>query len=71
MKRELAWHKECLNNQRSYLLRLIDEERGAIEAVARCRASINAYDAQITEAELRGVDGFDRDKFGKKRDRSK
>ncbi len=67
MKFPLKWHKECLANQRRNLLSLIEDERRATAAVDRSRRDINAYDAQITEAELRELDGFDREKFGKKR----
>ena len=49
------------------LLRQLDVVRRENEAADRLRRDIIAYDAQIIEADTRGVDGFDKDRFGKKR----
>ena len=51
----------------AYLLQELDACRKANEACDRTRHHIMALDAQIVEAELRGLDGFDPEKFGKKR----
>ena len=67
MKRPIAWHKECLKNLQSSLLRELDSVRSANESCDRTRQEIIALDAKIIEAEMRGLDGFDIDKFGKKR----
>lgn len=63
----LSWHKECLENRRRTLLDKLEEVRRVNEQADRMRREIIAYDAQIIEAETRGLDGFDPDKFGKKR----
>ncbi len=66
MKMSLSWHKDCLKNMQQGLLREIDNVRRANEQCDRLRQDIISYDAQIIEAETRNVDGFDREKFGKK-----
>lgn len=67
MKQPISWHKECLSNWHR-----TNSERK--EQIARMQAEYDrsqreliAYDAQIIRAEELGLDGFDRDKFGKKR----
>ena len=66
-KRPMNWHRECLQNMQTNLLRQLDVVRRENEAADRLRRDIIAYDAQIIEADTRGVDGFDKDRFGKKR----
>lgn len=67
MKMSLSWHKECLKNQQKWLLEKLEEVRRVNDEADRMRRNIIAYDAQIIEAETRGVKAFDADKFGKKR----
>ena len=69
MKQTIAWHREGLKNWQESLLRKMDELRRVNDEVARMRQDIIAYDAQIIEAETRGLDGFDSERFGKKRNR--
>ena len=52
--------------QQSLLLKLEEVRRVNAEA-DKIRRDIISYDAQIIAAETRGLDGFDPDKFGKKR----
>ena len=67
MKQSLAWHKESLKNWQESLFMEMDKIRRLNDEVARMIQDINAYDAQIIEAETRGLDGFDSQRFGKKR----
>jgi len=62
-KMPMAWHEECLKNSHAYLTAL---ERRAIEAqkdvdALRCRIEFEM--AQFQEAERRGLDGYDSDRF--------
>ena len=67
MKHTIQRHKDDLKNMLAHLLRELESVRQANEACDRTRRGIIALDAQIVEAELRGLDGFDSEKFGKKR----
>lgn len=67
MKMPIAWHKDCLANQRRHYASLKVQIERLENEYAMGQKNINAYDAQIIEAELRGVDEFDRKKFGFKR----
>ena len=66
-KMSIAWHRECLKNWQNSLLSKMDELRRINDEVSRMRQDIITYDSQIIEAETRRVDGFDRERFGKKR----
>lgn len=70
MKMPIKWHKECLKNRQVYLLAKMEELNRVNNEVARMRQEIIDHDAQIIEAETRGLDGFDADKFRKKRKRA-
>lgn len=67
MKFPMDWHRTCLKNSEQSLAQTSLEIERANAKHARLLADINEYRDQIAEAERRGVDGFDRDKFGKKR----
>ena len=67
MKQSIQWHKDCLKNMQQFLLEKQEEVRGIYAQCDRVRAQCLALDAQIIEAEMRGVDKFDADKFGKRR----
>ena len=67
MKFPMEWHKDGLKNMQASLLRQLDVVRRENEYADRLRRDIISYDAQIIEAETRGVKEFDREKFGKKR----
>ena len=62
-KMPLDWHKNCLKNQLAYLA----ERERALERirdeVTDLDKSTQFYKEQIAEAEQRGLDGFDRDRF--------
>lgn len=67
MKFPMAWHKKNAENS---TLSLIGHERELARMLSNiefARASHNFYIAQIAEAEKRGVDGFDPERFMVKR----
>ena len=68
MKFPLTWHKEGLANSRLYYERLREQIRRLEYEYEKGQRALNEYDAQIIEAETRGVAEFDREKFGKRRD---
>ena len=57
MKRPIAWHEEYVLTQQQ-------------EEVSRLRCCVQEREHQITEAKRRGMDGFDRERFLKKRKRT-
>ena len=67
MKMTIAWHEECLENQRASLARYQADARRAVAEAERCYKSIMEYEAKITAAKAKGMDGFDPERFGKKR----
>lgn len=67
MKISIARHKEGLSNMRAFAQRLREEAKRKADDAARVERDCIELDAQIIEAELRGVDGFDSERFGKKR----
>lgn len=74
MKYPLSWHKDGLTNAlRSLEQRDAAAVRDVLRAqadIARRCAEINRCQAQIAEAERRGLDGFDPDKFLEPRSKS-
>lgn len=63
----IAWHEECLNNQRhSYERRLLELDRLQRD-VDRLRIEVTIYEHQIAEAKARGLESFDRDRLLKSR----
>jgi len=67
VKRDLGWHKKCWeNSERSIRAARDNLARETIRLEAMQRDN-DFRSAQITEAERRGLDGFDADKFMKKR----
>jgi len=67
MKFSILLHKKSLENQRVYYRSLVkDLERRQIEA-DKLLSEIEVLSTQISLAEKEGKDGFDSDKFNKKR----
>lgn len=63
----LFWHKECLSNWERSIeekQRSIDQEIALLEL---SRKELKLYRKQIDRAEIEGREGFDREKYGKKR----
>lgn len=64
-KMTIAWHEQCLHNQK----RGLEEDRQralqAIRQYRRNRKNVQAYGAQINAAKAKRMDGFDADRFGK------
>jgi hypothetical protein len=66
-KQSIKWHEKCLMNYSKTLLKLTEEIASLKE---KARQSFNQgvfYLAQIDEAKLRNMDGFDRKKLLMKR----
>lgn len=67
-KMTMEWHEECLRNQK----RGVEEDRQyalqAIKQYRRHRKDVQFREAQINAAKAKGMDGFDAERFGKKRD---
>lgn len=70
MKRSIAWHRECLENQRRHYAGLLEQIERLKMDYARSQRDINAYDAQIIKAELKRLTEFDRERFGKTKQQS-
>lgn len=67
MKMTMQWHESCLHNQK----RGLEEDRQralqAIRQYRRHRKDVQFREAQINAAKAKGMDGFDPERFGKKR----
>lgn len=66
-KMTIAWHEECLKNIRAYK----ESKRLEIERVRsdfdRLVYECLEYEKQIALAKEKGLDAFDRERFGKKK----
>lgn len=62
-KMPLNWHKNCLSNQLASLAEAERTLKRAQDKVTGLDNSTQFYKKQIAEAEQRGLDGFDRDRF--------
>ena len=67
MKMPMAWHEECLRNQRTHYERELARLKVMQDELERTRVDINIYEYQIAKAKEQGKDGFDREKFNRKR----
>lgn len=67
MKKSIFWHKHCLKSQKQYLAELKRQVEVAQKNYENCLNSTLFYEKQIEEAEKEGKDGFDPDKYLKKR----
>lgn len=67
MKQPLDWHRECLSNNLKHLTSEQATLHRVREAVKRDQQDCNFYRDQLIEAERRGLDGFDRERFMKKK----
>jgi len=67
MKFSIARHEEMLKNNRVFLEKKRATLNRMIEEFAFSEARFKFYKEQIEEAKRRGKDGFDSDKFMKKR----
>ena len=67
MKMPLQWHKECLSHWKRSYSRLQKEIADLERKRDDQRTEISFYETQINEAAKLKMDGFDRDKFRKKK----
>jgi hypothetical protein len=67
MKFSIGWHEDCLKNQKASYKANKERIEREFQRLARDEASIIAYEMQIEEAKAMVMDGFDPDRFLKKR----
>ena len=59
----IAWHKECLANEKFHLEREIHQIHEMQERIDRLKANVEFYERQIVTAEAQGREEFDSNKF--------
>jgi hypothetical protein len=64
MKQSIAWHEECLKNEKLSLQRQIELVERETRTEERYRKDVEKYEAQIARAKKLKKDGFDSEKFG-------
>ena len=69
MKMTIAWHEDCYKNYAEGFRKEREALERHMEQVDRMRLDVAAYGHQIDEAKRRGMDGFDRERFMKRRTR--
>ena len=67
MRFPIEWHENCLNNQKTYLISLRNKEKFLAKEIENLKVKSEFYSLQIEKAKEKQLDGFDRDKFGIKR----
>lgn len=67
MKFPLNWHRECLSNRRRSLAEQIRRHEQEASRIEQSTAEVEFYQEQINAASAKKLDGFDREKFMKKR----
>ena len=67
----IFWHEDCFRNSSRYLEEMRQEfenlKKSYEERITRLTADLAEYEKQIALAKAEGLDGFDRDRFNKKR----
>jgi flagellar capping protein FliD len=64
----IEWHKQCLENIRSYRNKKYDDFLHLMKEIKRLDTELELYQNQIKTAEQRDKTKFDRDKFLIKRE---
>jgi hypothetical protein len=67
MKMPLAWHRENVKNSLKYIAGEKKYLRDLELQIERDERNLEEYLQQIERAEKEGLDGFDSDKFNKKK----
>lgn len=67
MKKPIAWHEECLHNQKAHVFREAELLEKQAAALAKTREDTYAYARQILRAKEDGLEEFDRERYLKKR----
>lgn len=67
MKQSIAWHEECLYNQEITLREFTKRVERDFACLQRMQGDFAFYAQQIHRARMECRDGFDREKYGKKR----
>ncbi len=63
-KRSIEWHEECLNNMKSFLIRLEKQMNDLKYNIKRLKSDIDLKSNQINKAYEKGMTEFDCKKFG-------
>ena len=66
-KQPIAWHEQCLANRISHARRMYDAYIQAQTDYGNARQACLKLEQQIKIAKARGMDGFDAERFGKKK----
>ena len=66
-KMPMKWHEECLKNMQATAIRKKEEVDRLLTDHSRLFVQCQIYDNQITAAKYRKLDGFDQDRFLKKK----
>lgn len=66
-KQSIKWHEDCLKNSQASWAADQKRTSAEVERLEKWRIENQLYEDQIQEAKRKGRDGFDREKFGKKR----
>ncbi len=64
---EVSWHKKCLKNMKSSLIRRVNELEDVKRKAKILKEEIDFYEYQIEEAEKMGKEKFDEERFRVKR----
>lgn len=64
----IAWHELCLGNAKRTVAAERERAEAMLRSVARAEARLQFTENQITRAKEKGMDGFDADRFMKRRD---
>ena len=67
MKQPISWHKSCLANMQGSLSRKCVEMERTAQEYYRALHECERYQDQIITALDKGMDGFDQDRFMKKK----
>lgn len=67
MKFPISWHEECLKNSEDYLRKMRAWTLKYVADYRRQREAVRQRRAQLEEAKRRGLDGYDHERFMKKR----
>lgn len=66
-KMPIEWHRQCLVNLLAHLLQERDKVERAKASLERSESDFKRASDQLAEAERRGLDGYDADRFLVKR----
>lgn len=66
-KMPIAWHEQCLLRHAITVRRMYDAIQEDMRHYALARGNALVYEAQIKRAKAKGLDGFDAERYGKRK----